>query len=156
MAKEIIILSPVKGKVKELSKVDDPVFAGEMVGKGFAVTPAAKETQVVSPTAKGKIKLAFDGGHAYGIDIKKAEILIHIGVETVGLNGEPFDQKVFSGDKVKAGTVLTEMDLSIIKQKAKSTDTMVLITNDSIGDWKIERIAKTNVEAGEPLFKLVK
>jgi glucose-specific phosphotransferase system IIA component len=155
MAKAIEILAPVTGKVKELAKVKDPVFAGEMVGKGFAITPDAKATEVVSPIAKGKVKLAFEGGHAYGIDAKKVELLIHIGIETVGLKGEGFDQKAFSGDKVKAGSVLTGIDLKILKEKAVSTDTMVLVTNETIGNYTIERVAGDTVKAGEVLFRLV-
>ena len=156
MAKEILILSPVTGKVKALSKVDDPVFAGEMVGKGFAVTPAKSETTVFSPVAKGKVKMAFEGGHAYGIESKKIELLVHIGLDTVGLKGEGFDQKVFTGNKVKSGQPLTMIDLGILSKKAKSTDTIVIVTNETIGDWKIERVAKTNVKAGEVLYKLIK
>ncbi len=156
MAKELVILSPFKGTVKELKDVEDPVFAGEMIGKGFAVTPDASETVAVSPVAKGKVKLAFETGHAYGIDAKMAELLIHIGIETVTLEGEGFDIRCKAGDKLKAGVELAGVDLKIIAEKAASTDTMVLVTNETIGDLKIERIAGETVEAGEPLFKLVK
>lgn len=156
MAKELLILAPVSGKVKEIKKVDDPVFAGEMVGKGFAITPAKDEKQVVSPVAKGKVKMAFEGGHAYGIVLKPVELLLHIGLDTVGLKGEGFEQKKFTGDKVKKDNVITMIDLGILSKKAKSTDTIILVTNETLGDWKIERVAKTNVKAGEVLYKLVK
>ncbi len=156
MGKEIIILSPCDGKIKNLSKVSDETFAKEMVGKGFAVTPAASVKEIKSPIKKGKIKLAFEGGHAYGIDAKKVELLIHIGIETVGLKGEGFDQKAFKDDKIKKDSVLTGINLKVIKEKATSTDVMVLVTNETIGDYKIEKIAKSVVKAGEPLFKLVK
>jgi len=156
MGKEILILAPISGKVKELSKVDDVVFAGEMVGKGLAITPTKKETKIISPIAKGKIKMAFEGGHAYGIEYKKIELLLHIGLETVALNGEGFDQKVFAGDKVKAGQTFVEIDLDTLSKKAKATDTLVLVTNETLGDWKIERVAKASVKAGEVLYKLVK
>lgn len=157
MAKEILILSPFAGKVKELSKVEDEVFAGEMVGKGFAVTPKATETVAVSPIAKGKVALAFETGHAYGIATKGGpELLIHIGIDTVSLNGEGFEPQVSAGSKVKAGTVLVNVDLKSIAKAAPSTDTMVLVTNETLGDWKIERVAGATVEAGEVLYKLVK
>ncbi len=156
MAKEILILSPMTGKVKELSKVNDEVFAGEMVGKGFAITPDAKITEVFSPVQKGKVKMAFEGGHAYGVTFKKIELLIHIGIDTVNLKGEGFEQKVSEGDKLSKDTVLTNVDIKKIKAKAKSIDTMVLVTNETIGDWKVERVAKDKVEAGEVLYKLVK
>ena len=156
MAKEIIILAPFNGMIKDLKTVDDPVFAEGMVGQGVAITPSSDVTEVLNVVKKGKIKMAFDGGHAYGIEYKDIEILLHIGIETVGLKGEGFDKKVSAGDKVKDTSVLTGIDLEIISKKAKSTDTMVLITNESIGDWKIEKITSTEVKAGEPLFKLVK
>ncbi len=153
---DIVILSPFKGKVVELKNVADEVFAGEMVGKGFAVTPDASETKAVSPTAKGKVKLAFETGHAYGIDAGEVELLIHIGIDTVTLGGEGFNIVSNSGAKIKEGSVLAEVDLKLISEKAPSIDTMVLVTNESIGDYKIERIAGDTVEAGEPLYKLVK
>lgn len=155
MAKEIIILSPVNGKVKQLSKVSDEVFAKEMIGKGFAVTPVASTKEVFSPTAKGKIKMAFEGGHAYGIDIKKAELLVHIGIDTVLLKGEGFTQKSFKGAKIKKDSILTEVNLKVIKEKAASTDIMIVVTNETIGSFKVERIAGDTVKAGEPLFKLI-
>ena len=155
MAKEILILAPATGKVVELSKVDDEVFAGEMVGKGFAITPDVSIDEVYSPVEKGKVKMAFDGGHAYGITIKKIELLIHIGIDTVNLKGDGFDQKVSAGDKLKKDTVLTKIDVKKIKSKAKSSDIMVLVTNETIGNWTIERVAKDTVKAGEVLYKLV-
>jgi len=156
MAKEILILAPMSGKVIELAKVKDEVFAGEMVGKGYAITPDQDTTEVLSPTAKGKVKMAFDGGHAYGVTIKKIELLIHIGLDTVNLKGEGFDQKSFEGDKLTKDTVLTKVDLKTIKAKAKSSDTMILVTNETLGDWKIEKVAGDKVKVGEVLFKLTK
>ncbi|NQX83356.1 MAG: PTS glucose transporter subunit IIA [Mycoplasmataceae bacterium] len=155
MKKEIIILSPCDGKVKNLNKVNDEIFAKEMVGKGFAITPSNKTTIMFSPVIKGKVKMAFEGGHAYGISVKKLDLLIHIGIETVNLKGEGFNQKSFLGDKLKNDSILTEVDLKKIKSKAVSTDTMVLVTNESIGNYTIERIAGSTVKAGEPLFKLI-
>ncbi len=156
MAKEIIILSPFKGAVKDLSEVNDEVFAGKFIGDGFAVTPDLSETMAVSPVKKGKVNMAFETGHAYGVDAKGAELLIHIGVDTVTLGGEGFEAQVAAGSKLKEGTPLVNVDLNLINGKAPSIDTMVLVTNESIGDWTIERIAGKTVEAGEPLYKLVK
>ncbi len=155
---EIIILSPFKGTIKKLKDVNDPVFSSEMVGKGFAVTPDLSEKFAVSPLEKGEIKLAFPTGHAYGIVDKKSgvELLIHIGIDTVALNGKGFKAHVKDGDKVSKGTKLADVNLKKISKKAPSTDTMVLVTLDSLKDWKIKKIAKDTVEAGEPLFKLVK
>lgn len=156
MAKEFIILSPFTGKVKELKDVSDPVFAEGMIGQGLAVAPEASETEALSPVAAGKVVSAFPTGHAYGIATKFAELLIHIGIDTVTLDGEGFEVMVKPGDKLKANTTLAKVDLVSIAKKAPSTDTMVLVTNESIGNLKIERIAGDTVKAGEPLFKLVK
>ncbi len=157
MAKELLILSPVKGKVKELKKVDDEVFAGEMMGPGIAVTPAATTTEVFAPV-KGKIATAFPTGHAYGIIAKPADILVHIGVDTVNLEGKGFEMKVHEGAKAKTNKPLCTVDMKEIK-KAKSTDTMILVTNykdlEAKG-YSIEIVAKGAVEAGDVLFKLVK
>ncbi|BDU67425.1 MAG: hypothetical protein TYPL_0780 [Candidatus Tyloplasma litorale] len=156
MAKETIIYSPFNGTAKELSKVDDPAFAEEMVGKGIAVVPDSDVTEVLTPIKKGKVKMAFKGGHAYGIEIKNGiEILIHIGIDTVTLNGKGFTPKVKVDQKIKLGNVLAGIDLKILSEKAPSTDTMVLITNETLKDNKIEIIAKGKVKAGEPLFKLI-
>ena len=107
----VTILSPVDGTVKPLSKVKDEVFAGEMVGKGVAVTPTS--SSVMSP-ADGVIKVAFDTGHAYGVEIKGvAELLVHIGVDTVSLGGEGFDMKTSQGSNVKTSSKLAEIDLEL-------------------------------------------
>ncbi len=157
MAKEILVLSPFAGEVKELSVVEDPVFAGEMIGKGFAVAPKETETVAVSPVVKGKVALAFGTGHAYGVATKGGpELLIHIGIDTVTLDGKGFDAQVAQGSKLKEGTPLVNVDLKTIAKEAPSTDTMVLVTNETLGDWTIERVAGKTVEAGEVLFKLVK
>lgn len=154
--KEIIIYSPFNGEVIELKDVNDPVFSGEMVGKGFAVRPNKSEEEVFSPTEKGKIKMLFDGGHAYGIELPSGvELLIHIGIDTVTLKGKGFNTKTKVGKKVKLNSVLTEFDIEEILDNAPSADTMVLVTNETLGDYKIERIADKEVKVGEPLFKLV-
>jgi glucose-specific phosphotransferase system IIA component len=151
---EIIIYSPVDGKVKELSKVDDEVFAGEMVGKGVAVVP--KTTTVYSP-AKGVVKTAFPTGHAYGINLKGgASVLLHIGIDTVALNGEGFEVKTAVNKHVDSSSELAEIDLKIINKKAKASDIMVIITNDTIGEYKITDISKGDIKAGEQLFVLRK
>lgn len=158
MAKEILVLSPVTGKVKDITKVADEMFAQEMMGPGMAVTPAAATTEFVSPVAKGKVVTAFPTGHAYGFNAKPVEILLHIGIDTVNLEGKGFDAKVTEGSKVKKGTTLVNVDMKEIK-KAKSTDTMIIVTNfadlEKAG-WTMERVGKGSIEAGEVLFKLVK
>ncbi len=152
---ELIVYSPVDGKVKDITQVSDQVFSQKMVGDGLVVEPS---NGIFNSPVDGEVKVAFETGHAYGIVDKKSgvELLIHIGIDTVALNGKGFKAHVKDGDKVSKGTKLADVNLKKISKKAPSTDTMVLVTLDSLKDWKIKKIAKDTVEAGEPLFKLVK
>lgn len=151
---EILVLSPVDGKVKDLKKVDDAVFAGEMVGKGVAVTPTGS---TFNSPFDGAVKVAFPTGHAYGIAHKQGpEVLVHIGLDTVTLGGEGFTAKTEAGKKIKAGQILADTDLEFLKKNAKSTDTIVVITNETFGEFKMTDIAKGAVKAGDVLFRLVK
>ena len=151
---EIVIYSPVDGVVKELSEVDDEVFAGEMVGKGVAVVPTS--STIYSPVT-GTIKSAFPTGHAYGIATKAGpEVLVHIGVDTVGLNGEGFNIKANVNKSVTPTTELADIDLDVINKKAKASDIMVIITNDSLGEYTLSDIATGKVKRGDKLFILKK
>ncbi len=126
-SKEETIVSPVKGEVKPLSEIADEAFSSEAMGKGIAIVPT--EGKVYAP-ADGTITTLFPTGHAVGIRTEKgAEILIHIGMDTVKLNGEGFKKIKAQGDKVKKGDLLLEFDLDLIKSKGYVIDTPVIITN---------------------------
>lgn len=125
--KEEKIFSFAKGKIVELAEVPDPVFAQKMMGDGFAIIPS--EGKVVSPV-DGEIVNIFPTKHAIGIKTShNVEILIHIGLETVSMQGEGFETHVSVGDVVKTGDVLVTFDLSLIEEKAKATITPCIITN---------------------------
>ncbi|PLR98882.1 PTS sugar transporter subunit IIA [Bacillus sp. T33-2] len=125
--KTVQLKSPITGNAVSLDKVPDPVFAQKMMGDGIAVEPT--EGVAVSPV-DGEIIQVFPTKHAIGIKAKNgAEILIHIGLETVSLNGEGFETHVKEGDKVKTGDKLVSFDLETIRTKAKSTVTPIIITN---------------------------
>ncbi len=156
--KELIIVSPINGVVKNLADVSDPVFAEEMTGKGIAVVPNDDEKVVMSPV-KGTVKVAFPTGHAYGIATEEGpELLVHIGIDTVELDGKGFAKKVDVDSKIETTTELCDLDLSVIKENEKETDVIVIATNDSITDFNIEVLAEngTPIKIGEPLFKIVK
>lgn len=122
-----ILLSPLNGRIVSLEKVPDPTFAQKMVGEGIAVDPT--EGRIVSPV-DGEIVTLFPTNHAIGIRSKGGlDILIHVGIDTVNLNGEGFEILVSQGDKVKTGDALLNFDLALIAQKAKSTLTPIIITN---------------------------
>ena len=125
----ISLLAPVSGELVQLEDVPDPVFSEKMMGEGIAINPA--EGVAVSPI-DGKIMQVFPTKHAVGIQAENgAEILIHIGLETVSLDGEGFTSHISEGDKVKQGDKLISFDLNIIGTKAKSTLIPIIITNSA-------------------------
>ncbi|WP_353855457.1 PTS glucose transporter subunit IIA [Bacillus sp. Bos-x628] len=135
-AKEEVIYSPVDGELMDMTDVPDPVFSQKMMGDGVAVKPSNGE--IVSPV-EGEIIQLFHTKHAIGIrTLSGLELLIHIGLETVGLNGEGFKAHMKEGDKVKIGDPLMSCDLDLIEEKAASTVTPIVIMN---GDM-IERLDK--------------
>lgn len=121
------ISAPVSGKVIPISEVNDPVFSQKAMGDGVGIIP---DNGTVKAPADGVIETVFPTGHAVGIKTTGGyECLIHIGIDTVSLNGEGFETKVKQGDKVKKGQVLVEFDLDLIKQKGYDPTVMVCITN---------------------------
>ncbi|MCX7884308.1 MAG: PTS glucose transporter subunit IIA [Caloramator sp.] len=123
----IELKSPVKGRAINIKDVPDEVFASGMLGNGIAIEPT--EGIVYSP-CDCEIVNMFPTKHAVGIKTKEGlEILIHIGIDTVEMKGEGFDSFVNIGDKVKAGDKLISFDLELVKSKAKSSITPIVITN---------------------------
>jgi len=119
--------SPIVGEVVALSEVNDPVFSSGVMGQGIAVKPSKG---VVYAPADAEIAIAFPTGHAYGLKTDNgAEILIHVGIDTVSLNGEGFEAKVSQGDRVKAGDVIGTFDSEAIAANGLDDTTMVIITN---------------------------
>lgn len=121
------IAAPLKGEVVALENVNDPVFSSGAMGKGAAIKPSGN--QVVAPF-DGEVQIAFPTGHAYGLKSDKgAEVLIHIGIDTVSLDGKGFDAKVQANQRVKKGDVLATFDSSVITEAGLDDTTMVIVTN---------------------------
>lgn len=121
------ILAPIVGQAVALSDVNDPVFSSGAMGQGIAIKPS--EGVVYAP-ADAEVTIAFATGHAYGLKTANgAEILIHVGIDTVSMGGEGFDQKVAQGDKVKAGDVLGTFEAEKIAAAGLDDTTMVIVTN---------------------------
>ena len=119
--------SPIVGEVVALNEVNDPVFSSGVMGQGIAVKPSKG---VVYAPADAEIAIAFPTGHAYGLKTDNgAEILIHVGIDTVSMNGEGFEAKVSQGDRVKAGDVIGTFDSEAIAANGLDDTTMVIITN---------------------------
>jgi len=121
------VVAPMTGECIDMTTVPDPVFASLAMGNGVAIEPS--EGGIYAPVS-GTITMVAGTGHAVGLLADDGtEILIHAGIDTVELNGEPFDIKVASGDTVKAGQLLIEADLDAIKAAGKPATTMVIVTN---------------------------
>lgn len=121
------ILAPVSGRVVPMSEVNDPTFSQEILGKGVAVVPS--EGKVVAP-ASGEVVVMFETKHAVSIRTEDgAELIIHIGLDTVNLRGEHFTAHVAQGDHVKAGDVLVEFDMEAIKEAGYDVITPIVICN---------------------------
>lgn len=126
---EIAILAPANGKVIALSKTSDPIFSKGAMGQGFGLTPS--DGEVVAPVS-GKVSMIADTKHAVGITTDDGlEVLVHMGVYTVGLKGEPFEILIKDGQTVEAGQDIATMDLKFINDKGLDTTIMVLITNSN-------------------------
>ena len=121
------IISPIVGQAVALENVNDPVFSSGAMGQGIAVKPS--EGVVYAP-ADAEVTIAFATGHAFGLKTANgAEILIHVGIDTVSMNGDGFEKKVAQGDKVKAGDVLGTFDSAKIAAAGLDDTTMVIVTN---------------------------
>ncbi|KAF1300846.1 PTS system trehalose-specific EIIBC component [Enterococcus sp. JM9B] len=121
------LFAPVDGQVIAIGEVSDPVFSQKMMGDGFAVRPTANE--IYSPVA-GKVTSVFETKHAIGLLTKTgAEVLVHMGLDTVELKGAPFDVKVKEGDEVTPNTLLAIMDIAAVKAAGKGTDVLTVLTN---------------------------
>ena len=119
--------APMAGKAVPITQVPDPTFAEGMLGNGIAIEPA--EGKVYAP-CDATVDMMFETGHAVSLVADcGAEVLIHVGLETVGLEGKPFTVHVASGDKVKKGQLMIEVDLEAVKAAGLPTITPMLICN---------------------------
>ncbi|KAB1441044.1 beta-glucoside-specific PTS transporter subunit IIABC [Candidatus Galacturonibacter soehngenii] len=146
------IASPVTGEVMDLSKIEDDAFASGALGKGVAIVPT--DGKIVAP-CDGEISTFFPTGHAFGIvSDTGAEVLVHIGLDTVKLNGKYFNVKAKQGDKVKKGQLLLEVDLNGIQSEGYSIHTPIIITNSNDYVDVVYDINK-KVSSGEDLIQLL-
>ncbi|WP_091689294.1 PTS sugar transporter subunit IIA [Anaerocolumna aminovalerica] len=147
--KEKVIFSPLNGQVIPLSNVKDPVFADGILGKGAAILPS--EGRLVSPV-NGTILNVFPTLHAIGIQSDDGlEILIHLGFDTVELEGKYFKSNISEGDKVSVGDLLIEFQVEEIKKAGYDITTPIVVTNSDQYET-IEAIPEENIKAGEKLL----
>ena len=145
------ILAPVKGRLIPMAEVNDPVFSEEVIGKGAAVVP--KRGRIVAP-ADGIVNLVFRTGHAIGmVTDGGTELMIHIGLEAVRLNGRLFKPCVDQGSRVKAGDLLMEFDLKQLQKEGYDMTTMVIVCNS--GEYPdMDCASGREVEELEPVIHL--
>ena len=148
---EGVIQTPIVGDVVALSNVNDPVFSSGAMGQGIAVKPSE---DVVYAPADAEVTIVFPTGHAYGLRTANgAEILIHVGIDTVSMNGEGFNHKVAQGDKVKAGDVLGTFDSAKIAAAGLDNTTMVIVTNTA--DFaSVNPVASGSVAKGDAVIEV--
>lgn len=146
------VLAPLTGKAVSLSEVPDPVFAEKVIGDGIAIIP--EDGKIVSPV-DGEVSSIAETGHAYGYTADNGlEVLVHVGLETVSLKGECFKVYAKAGDKVKAGGLIAEVDLNLLKEKGLNSISPVLICSDL--EEKEILYTEGNVKAGESVVLTVK
>ncbi|HFI0237190.1 TPA: glucose PTS transporter subunit IIA [Streptococcus suis] len=150
---EETLVSPLSGDVVALENVNDPVFSSGAMGKGLAVKPS--EGVVYAP-ADAEVTIAFETGHAYGLKTASgAEILIHIGIDTVSMNGNGFEKLVAAGDKVKAGDAIAKFDAAKIAEAGLDDTTMIIVTNTA--DFtEVSPLAEGTIAHGADFLKVAK
>ena len=151
VAKSILISSPVNGLAADLSTAPDEAFAERMMGDGAAVTP--QDAYVYAPE-DGEVAFVFDTKHAIGFMTDSGiSLLIHIGIDTVKLNGNGFEVLVESGQKVKKGDPMLKLDLDYLREHAPSIVSPILCT-ELEDNQKIRLLKEGNISAGEALFAI--
>lgn len=142
------IVAPVSGKVIPLEEVADPTFAGKVLGDGFAIVP---EDSMIKSPVNGTVELMYETGHAVGLSTDDGkEILIHIGIDTVAMNGEGFHIIAKTGQNVKCGDPLVEVDFEKIRKAGKSDSVIVIVTSgEKVETRNVENIKSGISEAAE-------
>ncbi|WP_410011942.1 sucrose-specific PTS transporter subunit IIBC [Streptococcus sp. KHUD_011] len=145
------LVTPIVGDVVALADVNDPVFSSGAMGQGIAVKPSQG---VVYAPADAEVSIAFPTGHAFGLKTTDgAEVLIHVGIDTVSMNGEGFEAKVAQGDKVKAGDVLGTFDSNKIAAAGLDDTTMIIVTNTD--DYaSVAPVATGSVAKGDAVIEV--
>ncbi|MDK4044891.1 glucose-specific PTS transporter subunit IIBC [Staphylococcus pseudintermedius] len=150
-SRSVTIVAPCDGEVIPLSEVPDQVFSGGMMGDGVGFIP--RQSEIVAPF-HGKVKALFPTKHAIGIESTDGvELLIHIGIDTVKLNGEGFESFIKVGDEVAEGQLLMKVDLEYLQQHAPSIVTPMIVTN--LGERQIEVEDVKEVEKGQRVFTVL-
>ncbi|MDZ7834719.1 MAG: PTS glucose transporter subunit IIA [Alkalibacterium sp.] len=136
------LVSPVSGKVIPIEDVEDPVFSQKMMGDGFGVVPS--DGDIYSP-GSGKVVSVFPTQHAVGLELDNGvEVLVHIGIDTVELEGGPFDTLVKEGDTVTHETKISTVNLKGLEEAGKKDTVIIVFTNmDQVDDYSLNTTGET-------------
>ena len=150
LAESAEVISPLAGQVKPLSQATDPVFSSGVMGQGVVIEPSQGE--LVSPV-NGTVTVLFPTKHAVGIVSEEGvEMLMHIGMDTVSLDGKGFEAHVEQGDKVVVGQQLISFDMDVIKEAGLVTETPVIITNQDDFQADVEGNLPRDINRGDDLM----
>lgn len=148
-----VLTAPVSGQTIALDQVNDPVFAQGMMGQGIAIKPQAGQIEILAP-ATGTMTVVADTGHAYGLTTTNgAEVLVHLGIDTVSLKGQGFKTAVKVGQTVAQGDVLGTFDTTVA-QAAKLDDTVMVIITNADDQTTVEQVPDQAITAGQPILTL--
>jgi len=148
-SKKIEIFSPLDGEVVDIENVPDEVFSKKLVGDGVAIIPSS--SVAVSPI-KGTISRIFPTKHAFSIKGDKVEVMVHIGLDTVSLQGEGFEALAKEGDKVEIGTPIIKVDKEYLILQGKEIITPIIVSSQK--DIKIKKSDLTNIKEAELLLEV--
>ena len=144
------IYSPVNGYCTDIAKCKDNVFASKMMGDGFMIEPTSN---IIKSTCNGTVQMIFPSKHAIGVTMHNGqEIMIHIGIDTVKLNGNGFKQLIKPNSKVKVGTPLIELDMNYLQSQNIDMSVLVVLTNDIEKPYKKENLER-HVETSTKIIK---
>ena len=149
--KKIEIKSPIKGKLIDITDVKDEAFSSKALGDGMAIIPA--DGKVCSPI-DGEVVTMIDTNHAIGLETKGVEILIHIGMDTVKLEGKHFKSNIKEGYKIKAGTLLIEFDKEEIEKEYDITSPIIISNFTELKEWIKTEPREVNV--GDLIMTVIK
>lgn len=148
-----VLTAPISGQTIALNQVNDPVFAQSMMGQGIAIKPQAGQIEILAPAA-GTMSVVADTGHAYGLTTTSgAEVLVHLGIDTVSLKGQGFKTAVKVGQTVAQGDVLGTFDTTVA-QAAKLDDTVMVIITNADDQTTVEQVPDQAITAGQPILTL--
>lgn len=149
----LVVASPFAATVVDLAELSDPVFADRLVGDGVALRPTGGGTLTVVAPAAGRITKVFPGGHGIAIETEAGPMLVHIGIDTVKLEGRGFRTIAAQDATVTAGEPLVEVDLAVVAEAGYEAVTPVL----AIAGQEVAPIAAagSSVAAGDPIFRIL-